>query len=375
MPADRSPSEPRFWDRAIALARLGRGAVSPNPAVGAVLVKDDRVIGEGWHRRRGDLHAERAALADALERSNDPRGSTAFVTLEPCAHTGRQPPCSDALIEAGVAEVVIGCDDPTPKASGAGPARLAAAGVRVRWAGPGVAYECLDLVQDFRKMALAGTPLVTLKMAMSLDGRVAAATGDARWISGPESRELVHRWRAESDAIAVGSGTVRLDDPRLTARLDEPVVRQPTRVVFDSGPSLTPGAALFGDIETAPVVVVAGLDADPERLAMLESAGAESVIATGSDPAARFTDALRKLGRREISSLLLEGGPTLAGVALAAGQIDRVEIFVAPMIIGGGRAAIDGPGAASVADAARVPGMVATPVGQDVLMSGTIKVW
>jgi diaminohydroxyphosphoribosylaminopyrimidine deaminase / 5-amino-6-(5-phosphoribosylamino)uracil reductase len=375
MPAERSPSERQFWDRAIALARLGRGAVSPNPVVGAVLVKDGRVIGEGGHQRRGGLHAERVALIDTLGRGNDPRGATAFVTLEPCAHTGRQPPCSDALIEAGIAEVVIGCEDPTPKTSGIGPARLAAAGVRVRWADPDIAYECLDLIQDFRKLAIAGTPLVTLKMAMSLDGKVATRTGDARWISGPESREVVHRWRAENDAVAVGSGTVRADDPRLTARTDDLDVRQPTRVIFDSGPRLTPGAALFGDIEAAPVVVVTGLEADPEKLARLESAGAQSVIAVGSDPAARFTDALRKLGRREISSLLLEGGPTLAGVALAAGQVDRVEVFVAPIILGGGRAATEGPGPALVTDAARLPGMIATPVGQDVLMSGTIKVW
>lgn len=396
MPANTPPSEQRFWDRAIALARLGSGAVSPNPVVGAVLARQGEMIGEGWHKRRGDLHAERVALADAYKRGSDTHGATAYVTLEPCAHTGRQPPCTEALIDAGIGEVVIGCDDPTAKTSGIGPERLAAAGVKVRWAGSGVAAECRDLVQDFRKRALTGKPLVTLKMAMSLDGRVETRTGDARWISGPQSRELVHRWRAESDGVAVGSGTFRADDPRLTARpgetgdsrSDRPEVsddaadrpgpqdvHQPVRVIFDSAPSVTPDAALFGDIDIAPVVIVTGLDADPAKLAVLESAGATTVIATGPDPAARFSDGLRKLGEREVSSLLLEGGPTLAGTALAAGEIDRIEFFIAAVIIGGGRGAIEGPGPDLMADATRVPGVLVTRVGQDVLMSGKIKVW
>ncbi|MFA9400015.1 MAG: bifunctional diaminohydroxyphosphoribosylaminopyrimidine deaminase/5-amino-6-(5-phosphoribosylamino)uracil reductase RibD [Acidobacteriota bacterium] len=373
---ERPHSEQQFWDRAIALAGLGRGAVSPNPVVGAVLVRDGRLIGEGWHKRRGDLHAERVALADAASRGNDSRGATAYVTLEPCAHTGRQPPCVDALIEAGVSRVLIGCDDPTAKTSGVGPDRLAAAGVKVDWAESGVALRCRELIQDFRKRSLTGRPLVALKMAMSLDGKVATRTGEARWISGPESRDLVHHWRAECDAVAVGSGTFRADDPRLTARpggLAE--VRQPVRVVFDSVPSVTPDAALFDDIETAPVVVVTGLGADAGRLAALETAGAEIVIATGRDRVECFLDGLQKLGRREISSVLLEGGPTLAGVALEAGEVDRVEVFIAPLIVGGGRAATEGPGPDRIADATRVPGMLVSRVGQDVLVSGKIKVW
>lgn len=390
MPDHGSPVERQIWDRAIALAELGRGAVSPNPVVGAVLVRDGLVIGEGWHQRRGDLHAERVALADAAARGIEVRGATAYVTLEPCAHTGRQPPCSEALIEAGIAEVVIGCDDPTAKAAGIGPGRLAAAGVRVRWAETDVAFACRELIQDFRKRAVTGRPLVTLKMAMSLDGKVATRSGDSRWISGPESRELVHRWRAETDAVAVGSGTFRADDPRLTARPAEtvpppagptrsavagPDVRQPVRVIFDSGPVVTPRAALFDDIDTAPVVIATGPDADPGRLAELELAGARTLIATGPDPVSRFVDALRKLGDHEVSSLLLEGGPILAGIALAAGEVDRVEFFVAPLIIGGGWPATEGPGPGLIENATRVPGMLAAPVGQDVLMSGKIKVW
>jgi len=208
MTADRSAADSAFWDRAIQLAARGRGLTSPNPVVGAVLVKQGEIIGEGWHRRHGELHAEREALADAARRGNDPRGSTAYVTLEPCAHHGTQPPCADALIDAGVAEVLIGDDDPTEKTAGIGPRRLSGAGIEVSWATGVPAKRCRELVQDFRKRARTGKPLVTLKLAMTRDGRVATRTGDSRWITGPASRELVHRFRAGMDAVAVARQTV-----------------------------------------------------------------------------------------------------------------------------------------------------------------------
>jgi len=369
-------SEAEIWQRAIQLAGRGLGWTSPNPAVGAVLVRDGRVIGEGWHRRHGDLHAEREALADAERRGNDPVGATAYVTLEPCAHAGSQPPCADGLIEAGVSEVVIGAEDPTEKTRGKGPSRLEEAGIAVRWAEGPAADLSRALVQDFRKRAITGKPLVTLKAAMSLDGKVATRTGDSKWITGEESRALVHRWRAEMDAVAVGSGTRAADDPRLTARdVDGGPVRQPTRVIFDTRLATTPGAALFEDVDEAPVLIVSGPDPDPERAAALRSAGAEILQVDGADPGERFGLALEALGARGIGSVLLEGGPGLAGAAVSAGEVDRTQIFVAPLILGGGRAATEGPGPELIADATRVPEVRVSRVGQDVLMSATIRTW
>lgn len=381
MTAERFADASAIWDRAIDLAGRGKGLASPNPCVGAVLLRDGRVIGEGWHRRHGGLHAEREALDDADRRGEETAGATMYVTLEPCAHHGSQPPCSDALIEAGIARIVIGGADPTEKTAGIGPGRLAAAGIAVEWAGGEPAERCRELVQDFRKRALTGRPLVLLKLAMTLDGRVATRTGSSRWITGPEARSLVHRWRAELDAVAVGSGTFRSDDPRLTVRpedhrdLEPEEVRQPARVIFDSGPVVTPDSALFDDIETAAVIIVAGPSAGRERLDRLEGAGA-TVIRTGAGtPEERFREALDRLGEMRVSSLLLEGGPTLAGTAIEAGEIDRLEIFMAPLLLGGGMPAISGEGPELIADATRVENLHTSRVGQDVRMSARINLW
>ena len=384
MTSDRPPAEAAFWDRAAELSLRGRGLVSPNPMVGAVLVRDGRVIGEGWHRQYGGLHAEREAIADARERGNKVDGSTVYVTLEPCGHTGRQPPCADALIEAGVAEVVYACADPTPKTAGVGPARLREAGIKVRQAGPDEAADARGLIQDFLKRAATGRPLLILKLAMTLDGKVATSSGDSRWISGPESRGMVHRWRADLDAVAVGAGTFSADDPRLTARLEpaevdaggeSPSVRQPARVVFDSGPVVSPGAALFEDVDSAPVLLVAGPRADRKRLARLEQAGAEVLVTGSGSRPERFVEAMDLLGARGIGSVLLEGGPTLAGVALESGEVDRFEAFVAPVLLGGGRAAVEGEGPLKMADAISAMEMLVSRVGQDVHMSAQLKAW
>ncbi|MDQ2623381.1 MAG: bifunctional diaminohydroxyphosphoribosylaminopyrimidine deaminase/5-amino-6-(5-phosphoribosylamino)uracil reductase RibD, partial [Actinomycetota bacterium] len=319
-------------------------------------------------------------------RGNDPRGSTAYFTLEPCAHHGTQPPCADALMEAGVGGILIGEDDPTGKTAGVGPRRMSEAGIEVSRATGRTASRCRELVQDFRKRSLTGKPLVTLKLAMTLDGRVATRTGDSRWITGPESRRLVHHFRAEMDAVAVGSGTVAADDPKLTVRFpgteeaggtdDRPgEFRQPTRVIFDSGPLLTPEAALFDDVGAAPVVIAAGPAGDGERLAALERAGATVIRTADATRAERVAEALTALGSLGIASLLLEGGPTLAGVALTAGEVDRLEIFTAPMILGGGRMAVAGDGPDLIADAIRVPDLRVSRVGQDVRMSARIKEW
>ncbi|MBK8295676.1 MAG: bifunctional diaminohydroxyphosphoribosylaminopyrimidine deaminase/5-amino-6-(5-phosphoribosylamino)uracil reductase RibD [Solirubrobacterales bacterium] len=322
MRTDQPPTETEIWDRALHLAERGRGFASPNPVVGCVIVRGGKMIGEGWHKRHGDLHAERVALADAAERGNDPSGATAYVTLEPCAHHGSQPPCAEALIDAGITEVVIGYGDPTGKTRGKGPKLLREAGVKVRDADAQAIHRCRMLIQDFLKVSATGRPLITLKTAMSLDGKVATKEGDSRWISGPESRKLVHSWRAKVDSVAVGSGTFLADDPRLTART-EGEARQPARVIFDSGPAVTPDAALFEDIDEAPVVIVASPSTPTEKLEPLREAGARILVSRGTGAVERFVEALTQLGEIGIASMLLEGGPTLAGVAIASGEVDR----------------------------------------------------
>ena len=313
--------------RALELAEGGRGRVSPNPLVGAVVVGGDEVLGEGFHAELGGLHAERAALADCDRRGNDPAGATMYVTLEPCAHQGRQPPCVDAVLEAGISRVVIASDDPSEKAAGRGPGILRDSGVEVVIAAGEAENAAARLLnQPFRKHARTGLPLVTLKLAISLDGRTATAPGDSPWISGQESRALVHRWRAESDAIAVGIGTVLADDPLLTAR-DIDGARQPLRVVFDRQARLPLDSQLLRSLDVSPVLAVVGPEADA---AALRDAGAEILVAGG------IASALADLGRRGITSLFLEGGPTLAAAFAAAGEVDESRVFVAPVLLGGG---------------------------------------
>src|SRR4051812_6501233 len=319
--------------RALQLAEGGRGRVSPNPLVGAVIVRDGAVIGEGFHAELGGPHAERAALADCAARGEDPSGATMYVTLEPCAHQGRQPPCTEAITEAGIARVLIASDDPSEKAAGRGPGILRDGGVEVEFAAGEEATAARLLNQPFRKHARTGLPLVTLKLAMSLDGRTSTLPGDSPWISSESSRALVHRWRAETDAIAVGIGTVLADDPLLTAREVE-VHRRPLRVVFDSRARLPLDSALVGSLPDAPVIVIAEQGPDQKRVDALREAGVE-VLAFAGDRTARIAAALHELGRREISSLMVEGGSGLAGAFLESGELDELRIFVAPIIAGG----------------------------------------
>jgi diaminohydroxyphosphoribosylaminopyrimidine deaminase/5-amino-6-(5-phosphoribosylamino)uracil reductase len=311
--------------RALELAEGGRGRVSPNPLVGAVIVRGGQVIGEGFHAELGGLHAERGALEDCRSRSEDPAGATMYVTLEPCAHQGRQPPCVEAILEAGIARVVIASDDPSEKAAGRGPGILRDGGVEVAFASGAEATVARRLNQPFRKHSRTGLPLVVFKIAMSLDGQTTTAPGDSPWISGPESRELVHQWRAESDAIAVGIGTALADDPLLTARLEN--ARQPKRVVFDSQARLPLESQLLQTLDQAPVLIVTAPDAPSDRTAALRDAGAEILVAPDIE------SALRELGRRSVTSLFLEGGRTLASAFASADQIDESRTFIAPMLL------------------------------------------
>jgi diaminohydroxyphosphoribosylaminopyrimidine deaminase / 5-amino-6-(5-phosphoribosylamino)uracil reductase len=362
--------------RALELAEGGRGRVSPNPLVGAVLVHEGEVIGEGFHSAVGDLHAERAAIEDAGRRGEDPTGSTIYVILEPCAHTGRQPPCTEAILEAGISRVVYASEDPTEKASGRGPGMLRDGGVEVELAGGPEAAAARLLNQPFRKRARTGRPLVTYKAAMSLDGRVASPTGDSRWISSTESRELVHRWRAESDAVAVGIGTALADDPLLTARLDEES-GQPTRVVFDSQARLPADSALVTSIDEAPLIVICGPEAPSARRDALERKGAEVIPAPGRSPGARLEAALDELGRRDIQDLLVEGGPTLAGALFDAGEIDQLSLFIAPVLVGSAdaRAVLEGQGVARIAEGVRPLDTRFEEVGEDILVRARLREW
>lgn len=368
--------EASYLRRALELAEGGRGRVSPNPLVGAVLVRDGGVIGEGFHAKLGDLHAERAAIEDCRSRGEDPAGSTLYVTLEPCAHSGRQPPCTEAILAAGISRVVCASEDPTEKASGRGPGMLRDGGVEVEFAGGAEASAARQLNQAFRKRARTGRPLVTYKAAMSLDGRVASPTGDSRWISSVESRELVHRWREECDAVAVGIGTALADDPLLTARL-EGSSSQPVRVVFDSRARLPLGSALVNSVDEAPLIVICAPEAASARRNALEGAGAEVIVAPGRTKAARLEAALDELGRRQIQDLLVEGGPTLAGALFDAGEIDQLRLFVAPVLVGAAeaRAVLEGEGAVRIADGIRPLATDFEQVGEDMLVRARLREW
>jgi diaminohydroxyphosphoribosylaminopyrimidine deaminase / 5-amino-6-(5-phosphoribosylamino)uracil reductase len=359
--------------RALELAEGGRGRVSPNPLVGAVVVQRGEVIGEGFHAEHGGLHAERAALADVAARREDPGGATMYVTLEPCAHHGRQPPCVEAILEAGVGRVVIASEDPSEKAAGRGPGILRDGGVDVVLAAGAEAAAARRLNQPFRKHARTGLPLVTLKLAISLDGQTATAPGDSAWISGPRSRALVHRWRAESDAIAVGIGTALADDPLLSARpedVEDP--RQPLRVVFDSQARLPLDSQLLATLDVSPVLVVASPEAPQVCAQALEQAGAEVLAVSGASPAERVTAALRALGDRGITSLFLEGGRSLASSFLSADQVDASKTFIAPVLLGPA-----GPASAVGEPPPRRSALTSSTeqVGDDVLVTATFKEW
>ncbi|HEY2636655.1 MAG TPA: bifunctional diaminohydroxyphosphoribosylaminopyrimidine deaminase/5-amino-6-(5-phosphoribosylamino)uracil reductase RibD, partial [Solirubrobacteraceae bacterium] len=286
--------------RAIELAEQGRGRVSPNPLVGAVIARETTVLGEGWHSAYGHPHAEVEALAAAGDR--DLTGATMYVSLEPCCHHGQTPPCTEAILAAGLTRVVVASEDPSDKASGRGLGILRDEGVEVAVCDGDLSARARTLNQPFRKHARTGRPWVLFKSAMSLDGKVATPSGDSKWISSPESRRLVHQWRTECDAVAVGIGTALTDDPRLTARDVEPGpddrVPQPRRVIFDSTARLPLGSRLVRAAEEIPLTVVTTRAAHRADVVALEGAGAEVIVAVGENDPAQVRSALRRLGEQ-----------------------------------------------------------------------------
>ncbi|MFD2111970.1 bifunctional diaminohydroxyphosphoribosylaminopyrimidine deaminase/5-amino-6-(5-phosphoribosylamino)uracil reductase RibD [Thiorhodococcus fuscus] len=345
-------ADQEYMARAIHLARLGRFTTDPNPRVGCVLVRDGRIVGEGWHRRAGEAHAERHALAQA---GSEAGGATAYVTLEPCCHHGRTPPCADALVEAGVARVVCAMVDPNPLVAGKGLARLKDAGIETSI---GVLEaEARSLNPGFIKRLEQGRPYVRCKMAASLDGRTAMADGESQWISSPDSRRDVQLLRAESSAILTGIGTVLSDDPSLNVRLsasdlpgmdaDAPV-RQPMRVLVDSQWRMPADARMLA---LAGETLVVGVADVPERMAALESAGAGVWRAPELDGRVDLAALMGELARRGINEVLLESGARLAGAMLTAGLVDEIRLYLAPHLMGdASRGLFHLPGISAMAD-------------------------
>jgi diaminohydroxyphosphoribosylaminopyrimidine deaminase/5-amino-6-(5-phosphoribosylamino)uracil reductase len=364
--------------RAIELARRGRGAVRPNPVVGAVIARGEEVLGEGWHNEYGGAHAE----VNAIEACGlaDLSGATLYVSLEPCCHEGKTPPCTDAILQAGIGRVVVASDDPTEKASGRGLGILRDEGVEIVVADGELATAARLLNQAFRKHARTGRPWVRFKSAMTLDGKVATRTGDSKWISGEASRELAHRWRASVDAVVVGIGTALADDPQLTARpggMPAETARQPRRVVFDTLARLPLSSQLVGAAPEVPLTVVvsrAALRADTDAL---EAAGVQVIVATGENEPARVRSALDQLGADGITSVLLEGGPHLAGAFLDAAEIDEIRLFIAPLVLGGSSARdpLEGGGVEHISEAVSALSFECKRVGEDVLVSARLREW
>lgn len=352
-----------FMQRALGLARRGLGRTWPNPPVGAVFVKGGRVVGEGWHRRAGKPHAEIEALRAAGGRA---RGAVLYVTLEPCAHTGRTGPCVEALLPLGLARVVVAARDPNPRVRGRGIGRLRRHGVRVD---VGICEaEAQELTAGYRTWVVTGRPHVTLKVAASLDGRIAAPGGAAKWITGPSARRAGRAMRAACDAVLVGAGTVRADDPRLTARL--PGRPDPVRIVVTGQRVALPSAARVLD-GGAPTWLVVPSGASPARLARLRRAGVEIVEVPARRGRMAFDAVVRALGARGLTSVLVEGGAQVATAALAAGVVDRVAWFVAPKLLGADAVAAIGPlGLRRVAGAPLLRVERVERLGDDVLCLG-----
>ena len=367
MPATAaSTADLRYMRRALALARRALGRTSPNPAVGCVIVRGGRIVAQGATASGGRPHAEAMALVRAGKKA---RGATAYVSFEPCAHHGRTPPCAAALVEAGVRRVVVGCVDPYPPVRGRGLAILRRAGIEV--ASGVLEDECRRLNAGFITRVMHGRPLTTLKLALSLDGRIAAASGDSRWISSAESRALVHRWRGVADAVMVGAATVIADNPRLTCRA--PGGRDPARVVIDGRLRCPPRARVFTQRSSAPTVLVttaanAGRARRRYRGARVEVMGC---AARGSEIDLR--QLMRDFARRGWCRVLIEGGAHLAGAALAAGVVDRIAFFATPILLGAGTPAIEGLGYSRVREAIRLGPLGVRELGPDVLIEADVS--
>jgi len=353
--------------RAIEIAWLGQGHVEPNPMVGCVIAQGEQVVGEGWHAQFGDPHAEIEALAKAGERA---RGATAYVTLEPCCHHGKTPPCSAALIHAGIARVVVARRDPFPKVDGGGIEQLQQASIEIEL---GVLLrQTQRLSGPYLKLVTTGRPWIIAKWAMTLDGKIATSTGESRWITGPESRDLVHQIRGRSDAVMVGRRTAELDDPMLTARPPGP--RTPLRIVLDSAASLSVGSQLVQTASQIPTLLAVSKQAPPPAITELKHQGCEIFVCDGDSKNDRLEQLLDELGRRRLTNVLVEGGGQLLGSLFDARAIDEVHCFIAPKIIGGSESPgpVAGAGTEKMADILQLSDIESEQLGGDIHLVGRV---
>ena len=356
-----------FMNRALALAQQGRGRTSPNPLVGAVIVNAGKIVGEGWHQKAGGPHAEIHALRAAGEKA---KGGTLYVNLEPCCHWGRTPPCTDALIQAGIVHVFAAHLDPNPKVAGKGVQQLAEAGIKVNVGVCAEAAERLNAI--FIKHVKTGYPFVILKMAMSLDGKIATSTGESQWITSSASRQKAHEIRDEVDAILVGIGTIISDNPALTTRLPNKQGKDATRVVLDSHGRTRTSAKIFNLKSEAGVIIAVTPQASAENIATLEKAGAEVIVTPEKEGWVCFKTLMKTLGARGITSVLVEGGGKVNASALASGIVDKAMCFIAPKFIGGKDApgVLDGEGIKRLVDAPKLERLTITQLDCDLLIEG-----
>lgn len=350
---------------ALDLAGRGLGWTSPNPMVGAVIVKDGRVIGQGWHARYGDLHAERSALKNCTE---SPAGATLYVTLEPCCHHGRQPPCTEAILEAGIRRVVVGSEDPNPLVAGKGIDILRQAGVIVE---TGVLREECDVLNRvFFHYIQTGRPYVVLKYAMTLDGKIATRTGASRWITGEAARRRVHEDRHRYSAILAGAGTVLADDPLLTCRMEGG--KNPLRIICDTHLRTPLTSQIVCTAREVPTILAAGTAA-AERAAAYEAAGCRVWLLPERNAHVDLDALMERLGSEKIDSVLLEGGGTLNWSALEQGLVQRVQAYIAPKLFGGtAKSPVEGLGVEQPDQAIRLNHMTLTPLGEDFLLEGEV---
>jgi len=366
MPADDS----NMMLRALGLARRGQGFVEPNPMVGCVIAAGEEVVGEGWHQQFGGPHAEVAALSAAGERA---KGATMYVTLEPCCHQGKTPPCTDAIIAAGITRVVTAMRDPFPQVAGGGLKRLAAVGIDVEL---GLHEgEAQELNAPYSKLLSTGRPWIIAKWAMTLDGKIATRSGYSKWISGEAAQQISHQLRSRVDAIMIGRKTAQLDDPLLTARPEgDSPARVATRVILDSMAGLPSFSQLVRTAGKNPTLVVAGPEAPDKELRRLTAAGCEVLPFAATSRYERLIELLDELGRRRMTNVLVEGGSNLLGSLFDARQIDEAHVFIAPKLFGGVRARspIRGAGVEQVAEALALDHPRIQSVGDDLYVSGRV---
>lgn len=364
-------NDKNFMQLAIDLASRGKGGVNPNPLVGAVIVKNGEVVAEGWHQKCGEGHAEVNAFKDAVDKNVDVEGATMYVTLEPCSHYGKTPPCAAAIIKNKIARVVVGQMDPNPIVAGRGIKMIQDAGIEV---------ECGVFEKELRyqnrvflNYVQRKTPWVVMKTAMTLDGKIAAYTGDSRWVSCEESRTFVHELRNEFQAIMIGVETVITDNPKLTCRLKDRVGRNPIRIIVDSTCRI-PTFAQILDTSVARTIVATTNRADESKIQKLKDMGVEVIIAKQRDKRVCLLDLMQRLGYLEIDGILLEGGGSLNYSALDEGIVDEVMSIVAPKIIGGAdsKTPVSGQGFAKMSDAIELLNVRFIPLGEDMMVNGRI---